>query len=315
MALGDESIRDTQAISTGSIALDQALGIGGYPRGRIVEIYGPESSGKTTLAIHAMREAQRAGGIVGFVDVEHALDRTYAKNIGVELDSVLFSQPDSGEHALGIVESLVEAPQVSLVVVDSVAALVPKAELEGDMGDSHMGLQARLMSQALRKLTPLVDRYGTTVIFINQLRQKIGVTFGNPETTTGGNALKYYATMRLDVRRVGVVKSGEEAVGSRTRVKVVKNKLAPPMREAEFDLRWGKGIDEAGDLVDQGCQLGIIEKNGSHLSFGGEHIGQGRERSREALLADPRLMSAVRTGVTAALDKRTPAQRAAAVPN
>lgn len=315
MALGDESIRDTQAISTGSIALDQSLGIGGYPRGRIVEIYGPESSGKTTLAIHAMREAQRAGGIVGFVDVEHALDRTYAKNIGVELDSVLFSQPDSGEHALGIVESLVESPQVSLVVVDSVAALVPKAELEGDMGDSHMGLQARLMSQALRKLTPLVDRYGTTVIFINQLRQKIGVTFGNPETTTGGNALKYYATMRLDVRRVGVVKSGEEAVGSRTRVKVVKNKLAPPMREAEFDLRWGKGIDEAGDLVDQGCQLGIIEKNGSHMSFGGEHIGQGRERTREALLADPRLMSAVRTGVTAALDKRTPAQRAAAVPN
>lgn len=315
MALGDESIRDTQAISTGSIALDQALGIGGYPRGRIVEIYGPESSGKTTLAIHAMREAQRAGGLVGFVDVEHALDRTYAKNIGVELESVLFSQPDSGEHALGIVESLVEAPQVSLVVVDSVAALVPKAELEGDMGDSHMGLQARLMSQALRKLTPLVDKFGTTVIFINQLRQKIGVTFGNPETTTGGNALKYYATMRLDVRRVGVVKSGEEAVGSRTRVKVVKNKLAPPMREAEFDLRWGKGIDEAGDLVDQGCQLGIIEKNGSHMSFGGEHIGQGRERSREALLADPRLMSAVRTGVTAALDKRTPAQRAAAVPN
>lgn len=315
MALGDEAIRDAQAIGTGSIALDYALGIGGYPRGRIVEIYGPESGGKTTLAIHAMREAQRAGGLVAFVDAEHALDRTYAKAIGVDIDNVLFSQPDYGEQALNIVETLVESGQVALVVVDSVAALVPKAELEGDMGDAHMGLQARLMSQALRKLTPLVDRFGTTVIFINQLRHKIGVTFGNPETTTGGNALKYYSTMRMDVRRVGAVKSGEEVIGSRTRVKVVKNKLAPPMREAEFDLRWGKGIDEAADLVDHGCQLGIIEKNGSHLSFGGEHIGQGRERSREALLADPRLMSAVRTGVTAALDKRTPAQRAAAPAN
>lgn len=315
MALGDEAIRDAQAIGTGSIALDYALGIGGYPRGRIVEIYGPESGGKTTLAIHAMREAQRAGGLVAFVDAEHALDRTYAKAIGVDIDNVLFSQPDYGEQALNIVETLVESGQVALVVVDSVAALVPKAELEGDMGDAHMGLQARLMSQALRKLTPLVDRFGTTVIFINQLRHKIGVTFGNPETTTGGNALKYYSTMRLDVRRVGAVKSGEEVIGSRTRVKVVKNKLAPPMREAEFDLRWGKGIDEAADLVDHGCQLGIIEKNGSHLSFGGEHIGQGRERSREALLADPRLMTAVRTGVTAALDKRTPAQRAAAPAN
>lgn len=315
MSLGDEAAQNVRVIGSGSIALDQALGIGGYPRGRIVEIYGPESGGKTTLTLHAIREAQRAGGNAAFIDAEHAFDAAYAKSIGVDTDNLLFSQPDSGEQALEIAESLVRSGQLDIVVIDSVAALVPKAEIEGDMGDSHMGLQARLMSQALRKLTPTVHRTETTLVFINQLRHKIGVTFGSPETTTGGNALKFYASVRLDVRRIGTVKSGEEPIGSRTRVKVVKNKMAPPLREAEFDLRWGKGIDEALDLIDHGCLLGVIEKNGSHLSFAGEHLGQGRERSREALLADPRLMSAVRLGVTASLEKRTQAARTADAQN
>jgi recombination protein RecA len=286
MALGDEEDVDgAGVIPTGSLLLDQALGIGGYPRGRIVEIYGPESSGKTTLTLHAMREAQRLGGIVAFIDAEHAFDITYAKAIGVDAERLLVSQPDNGEQALEIAEMLVKSGAVDVVVIDSVAALVPKAEIEGDMGDAHMGLQARLMSQALRKLTPIVHRTGTTLIFINQLRQKIGVVFGNPETTTGGNALKFYASVRLDVRRTGAVKASDEMVGSKTRVKVVKNKMAPPFREAEFEIRWGRGIDAAADLVDFAQSSGVIEKNGSHLSFEGEQLGQGRERARETLMS------------------------------
>lgn len=297
MSLGDDADVDVQVIRTGSWALDQALGMGGYPRGRIVEIYGPESGGKTTLTLHAMRESQRAGGVAAFIDAEHAFDVHYARNIGVDTERLLVSQPDSGEQALEIAETLTRSGAVDIVVIDSVAALVPKAEIEGDMGDAHMGLQARLMSQALRKLTAIAHKTDTTLVFINQLRQKIGITFGNPETTTGGNALKFYASVRLDVRRVGPVKVGDEAVGSRTRVKVVKNKLAPPFQEAEFDIRWGLGIDEAADLIDFGCQLGLIEKSGAHLSFGGGHLGQGRERAREALLADAKLIGSLRSAI------------------
>lgn len=315
MTLGDETLSNTRVIHSGSIALDQALGVGGVPRGRIVEIYGPESGGKTTLTLHAIREAQRTGGVAAFIDAEHAFDVAYAKSIGVDTDKLLFVQPDCGEQALDIAEQLVKSAQIAIVVVDSVAALVPKAELEGDMGDAHVGLHARLMSQALRKLTPAVHRTDTTLVFINQLRHKIGVMFGSPETTTGGNALKFYSSVRLDVRRIGTVKSGEEAVGSRTRVKVVKNKMAPPLREAEFDLRWGKGIDEATDLIDHGCFLGVIDKSGSHLSFAGEHLGQGRERSREALIGDPRLMSAVRLAIMASADKKLPMNRGAEAQN
>jgi recombination protein RecA len=296
MALGDEEDGEGIAvIPTGSLTLDQALGIGGYPRGRIIEIFGPESSGKTTLTLHAMREAQRLGGIVAFIDAEHAFDITYAKAIGVDAERLLVSQPDSGEQALEIAEILVRSGAVDVVVIDSVAALVPRAEIEGDMGDAHMGLQARLMSQALRKLTPVVHRTGTTLILINQLRQKIGVVFGNPETTTGGNALKFYASVRLDVRRTGSIKTGDDLIGSKTRVKVVKNKLAPPFREAEFEIRWGKGIDAAADLVDFAQVAGVIEKNGAHLSFGGEQLGQGRERARETLLSRSELADLVRT--------------------
>ena len=296
MSLGDEDAADVAVISTGSLAIDDALGIGGYPRGRIIEIYGPESSGKTTLTLHAMREAQRAGGVAAFIDAEHAFDVTYARNVGVDTERLLVSQPDSGEQALDIAEMLTRSGAVDIVVLDSVAALTPKAEIEGEMGDAHMGLQARLMSQALRKLTGVAHKTGTTLVFINQLRQKIGVTFGNPETTTGGNALKFYASVRLDVRRIGPIKVGEEAVGSRTRVKVVKNKCAPPFREAEFDIRWGIGVDAATDLLDYGIQLGVVEKNGAHLSFAGEHLGQGRERARDALIkgqAGPALRAAV----------------------
>ena len=296
MSLGDEDAADVAVISTGSLAIDDALGIGGYPRGRIIEIYGPESSGKTTLTLHAMREAQRAGGVAAFIDAEHAFDVTYARNVGVDTERLLVSQPDSGEQALDIAEMLTRSGAVDIVVLDSVAALTPKAEIEGEMGDAHMGLQARLMSQALRKLTGIAHKTGTTLVFINQLRQKIGVTFGNPETTTGGNALKFYASVRLDVRRIGPIKVGEEAVGSRTRVKVVKNKCAPPFREAEFDIRWGIGVDAATDLLDYGIQLGVVEKNGAHLSFAGEHLGQGRERARDALIkgqAGPALRAAV----------------------
>jgi recombination protein RecA len=312
MALGaDDEAKEVEVIPTGSMALDTALGVGGYARGRIIEVYGPESSGKTTLTLHAMREAQRAGGVAAFIDAEHAFDVTYARAIGVDTERLLVSQPDSGEQALEIVEMLTRSGAVDVVVVDSVAALTPKAEIEGDMGEPHMGLQARLMSQALRKVTGVCHRTGTTLIFINQLRQKIGVVFGNPETTTGGNALKFYASVRLDVRRIGPVKAGEEAVGSRTRVKVVKNKMAPPFREAEFDIRWGTGIDGASDLIDHACQLGVVERSGSHLSFGGEHLGQGRERAREALLSKPAVAAALRAAVEAAAPERT-APRAAA---
>jgi recombination protein RecA len=291
MALGDMTKEDVSVIPSGAIALNRALGIGGYPRGRIVEIYGPESSGKTTLTIHAIKEAQAAGGIAAFIDAEHAFDPTYARSIGVDVDRLLVSQPDCGEQALEIAEALTRSEAVDLVVIDSVAALTPKAEIEGDMGDAHMGAQARLMSQALRKLTSVAYRTNTTLLFINQLRQKIGVVFGNPETTTGGNALKFYASIRLDVRKAGVVKVGDTVIGSHTRVKVVKNKCAPPFREAEFDIRWGTGIDSVGDLVDEAVALGILEKAGSHLSFNGTTIGNGRERAREELKQNLQLLS------------------------
>src|SRR5262244_1421740 len=282
MKLGAEERQvDVPAISTGSLGLDIALGVGGLPRGREDEIFGPEASGKTTMTLHSIAEVQKAGGVAAFIDAEHALDLTYAKKLGVQADDLLVSQPDTGEQALEIAETLVRSGAVDLVVIDSVAALTPKAEIEGDMGDAHMGLQARLMSQALRKLTSVAHKTGTTLVFINQLRQKIGVTFGNPETTTGGNALKFYASVRIDVRRIGPIKVSEESVGSRTRVKIVKNKLASPFREAEFDIRWGMGIDAATDLLDYGMQLGVVEKNGSHLSFAGEQLGQGRERARD----------------------------------
>ncbi|WP_437896162.1 recombinase RecA [Sorangium sp. So ce124] len=301
MSLGSgDNIPEIRVIRTGSLALDASLGVGGYPRGRVVEIYGPESSGKTTLTLHAMREAQRTGGVAAFIDAEHAFDVTYARAIGVDTDRLLVSQPDSGEQALEIAEMLTRSSAVDIIVIDSVAALTPRAEIEGDMGDQHLGLQARLMSQALRKLTGIAHRTETTLIFSNQLRHKIGVVFGSPETTTGGNALKFYASVRLDVRRIGTVKAGEDTVGARTRVKIVKNKLAPPFKEAEFDIRWGKGIDAAGDLVDHGLTTGVIQKNGAHLAFRGEHIGHGRDRAREALLANGTLAAAVRAGVEAA---------------
>jgi recombination protein RecA len=283
MPLGAEVAADIATIGCGAPSLSRALGVGGYPRGRVVEIFGPESSGKTTLTLHAIAECQRAGGVAAFIDAEHALDVTYAKALGVQPETLLISQPDTGEQALEIVDTLVRSNAVDLIVIDSVAALVPQAEIEGDMGDPQMGLQARLMSQALRKLTPAVHRSGTCIMFINQLRQKIGVTFGNPETTTGGNALKFYASMRLDVRRIGQVKSGEQLLGNRTRVKVVKNKLAPPFGMAEFDIRYGNGIDALGDLLDLGVEHGVINKNGAYYTFGDESLGQGRERARGAL--------------------------------
>jgi recombination protein RecA len=286
-------------ISTGSLALDLATGVGGYPRGRVVEVYGPESSGKTTLALHAIAQAQRSGGVCAFIDAEHAIDVNYARSIGVEVDKLLVSQPDTGEQALDIAEMLVRCGAVDLIVVDSVAALTPRAELEGEMGDSHMGLQARLMSQALRKLTGIAHRTGTTLYFINQLRQKIGVTFGNPETTTGGNALKFYASMRLDVRRIGQVKIGDELVGGRTRVKIAKNKCAPPFTEAEFEIRYGTGVDVLAELIDLGLARGLIEKSGNHLSFAGGPLGNGREKSREALAQSPELQSTLRQAIWA----------------
>ncbi len=300
MTLGDDEDPEPVAtISTGSLALDLATGVGGYPRGRVVEIYGPESSGKTTLALHAIAEAQRAGGVAAFIDAEHALDVAYARSIGVAADRLLISQPDTGEQALDITEMLVRSGAVDLVVIDSVAALTPKAELEGEMGDAHMGLQARLMSQALRKLTAAVYRAGTTLMFLNQLRQKIGVTFGSPETTTGGNALKFYASMRFDVRRIGQVKVGEEPVGGRTRVKLAKNKCAPPFTEAEFEIRWGAGIDRVAELLDLGMARGLVDKAGNHLSFAGSPLGNGRERSRETLAASAELQSTLRQAIAA----------------
>ena len=300
MSLGDDAeIEPIEVFSSGSLALDLATGIGGYPRGRVIEIYGPESSGKTTLALHAIAESQRAGGVCAFIDAEHAIDIHYAKGIGVDVEALLVSQPDTGEQALEITEMLVRSGAVDLVVIDSVAALTPKAELEGDMGDQHMGLQARLMSQALRKLTGITYRTGTTLCFINQLRQKIGVTFGNGETTTGGNALKFYASMRLDVRRIGQVKVGDELVGGRTRVKICKNKCAPPFTEAEFEIRYGQGVDRSAELIDLGIARGLVDKSGNHLSFAGSPLGNGRERSRETMLQNAELASTLRQAILA----------------
>jgi recombination protein RecA len=288
MRLGEETVLpDVKSIPTGALSLNIALGIGGVPRGRIVEIYGPESSGKTTLALHIAAEAQKAGGVAAFIDAEHALDVHYAKKLGVNTDELLISQPDTGEQALEIVEVLVRSGAVDVMVIDSVAALVPRAEIEGEMGDSHMGLQARLMSQALRKLTATISKSNCCVIFINQIRMKIGVMFGNPETTTGGNALKFYSSVRMDIRRIASLKQGQDAIGSRTRVKVVKNKVAPPFKEAEFDIMYGTGISREGDLVDLGVECNIIEKSGSWFSYGEERIGQGRENAKQFLAENP----------------------------
>jgi recombination protein RecA len=295
MRLGNEEamVKDVQAISTGSVSLDIALGVGGLPRGRIIEIFGPESSGKTTLALHAIAEAQKKGGIAAFVDAEHALDVGYARKLGVRTDDLLISQPDTGEQALEITETLVRSGAVDVLVIDSVAALVPKAELEGEMGDAHMGVQARLMSQALRKLTGTISKSSTIVIFINQIRMKIGVMFGNPETTTGGNALKFYATQRLDIRRIGAIKDGDAVIGNRTRVKVVKNKVAPPFKEVEFDIMYGQGISREGDVLDLASNDNIVEKSGTWFSFGGERIGQGREQAKAFFREHPEILQQV----------------------
>ena len=290
---GGENPMEVEAISTGSLGLDIGLGIGGLPRGRITEIYGPESSGKTTLALHVIAEAQKAGGTCAIVDAEHALDPSYAKKLGCDVDNLLISQPDAGEQALEIADTLVRSGALDVVVVDSVAALVPRAELEGDMGDSHVGLQARLMSQALRKLTGSISRSRTVVIFINQIRMKIGVMFGSPETTTGGNALKFYSSVRLDIRRIGAIKDRDEVVGNQTRVKVVKNKMAPPFRQIEFDIMYGKGISKTGEFLDLGVQGGFVEKSGSWFSAEGERIGQGRENAKQYLLDHPSMMATV----------------------
>jgi recombination protein RecA len=295
MRLGNEEamVKDVQAVSSGSVSLDIALGVGGFPRGRIIEIYGPESSGKTTLALHAIAEAQKAGGICAFIDAEHALDVGYARKLGVRTDDLLISQPDSGEQALEITETLVRSGAVDVLVVDSVAALVPKAELEGEMGDAHMGVQARLMSQALRKLTGTISKSQTIVVFINQIRMKIGVMFGNPETTTGGNALKFYATQRIDIRRIGAIKDGEQVIGNRTRVKVVKNKVAPPFKEVEFDIMYGRGISREGDVLDLASNENIVDKSGAWFSFGGERIGQGREQAKSFLREHPEMLAVI----------------------
>src|SRR5215210_1078914 len=287
MSLGGGEMPEIAAIPTGSVGLDLALGIGGLPRGRIVEIYGPESSGKTTLTLHAIAEAQRAGGVCAFIDAEHALDTDYARRLGVELEDLLVSQPDCGEQALEITDTLVRTGAIDLIVVDSVAALTPRAEIEGDMGDAHMGLQARLMSQALRKLTGAISKSNTCVIFINQIRMKIGVMFGSPETTTGGNALKFYASVRLDIRRIGSIKKGEEVIGNQTRVKVVKNKMAPPFKVVDFDIMYGEGISKRGELIDLGVQAGVVEKSGSWFSYDGQRIGQGRENAKIYLKDNP----------------------------
>lgn len=301
MRLGqDNAVMEIDSVSTGSIGLDIALGIGGLPRGRIVEIYGPESSGKTTLALHVIAEAQKAGGVCAFVDAEHALDPQYAKKLGVDLDELLISQPDAGEQALEITETLVRSGAVSVVVVDSVAALTPKSELEGDMGDHQVGAQARLMSQAMRKLTGAISRSNTMVIFINQIRMKIGVMFGSPETTSGGNALKFYASVRLDIRRIGSIKDREEVTGNSTRVKVVKNKVAPPFKQVEFDIMFGEGISKRGEIIDLGVKAGIVEKSGSWYSFGDERIGQGRENSKNFLKENPKIALIIEDKIRAA---------------
>lgn len=289
MKMGDDHVQEVEVIPTGSIALNAALGVGGYPKGRIIEIYGPESSGKTTLAIHAIAEAQKAGGIAAFIDAEHAFDRFYAAKLGVDIDNLWISQPDNGEQALEIAEQLIRSSAIDIIVIDSVAALTPKAEIEGDMGDNRVGLQARLMSQALRKLTSAISKTNTTCIFINQLREKIGVMFGNPETTTGGNALKFYASVRLDIRRANQLKDGEEVIGNQVRVKVVKNKVAPPFRKAEFDIMFGEGISRSGEIIDLGAELGIIKKSGSWYSYNDTKLGQGRDAAKQCIQDNPEL--------------------------
>ena len=301
MKLGDENVQQVEVIPTGSIALNAALGVGGYPKGRIIEIYGPESSGKTTLAIHAIAEGQKAGGIAAFIDAEHAFDRFYASKLGVDVDNLWISQPDNGEQALEIAEQLIRSSAIDIIVIDSVAALTPKAEIEGDMGDNKVGLQARLMSQALRKLTSAISKTNTTCIFINQLREKIGVMFGNPETTTGGNALKFYASVRLDIRRATQLKDGEEVIGNQTRVKVVKNKVAPPFRKAEFDIMFGEGISRAGEIIDLGAELGIIKKSGSWYSYNDTKLGQGRDASKQVIQDNPELAEELEGLIFAAL--------------
>ncbi|RKX27573.1 MAG: recombinase RecA [Candidatus Zixiibacteriota bacterium] len=307
MRLGDSTVLEIDVIPTGSLGLDHALGVGGIPRGRVTEVYGPESSGKTTLALHMIAEAQKAGGEAAFIDAEHALDATYARALGVNTDDLLVSQPDTGEQALDICETLVRSSAVDIVVIDSVAALTPRAEIEGEMGDAHMGLQARLMSQALRKLTAVISKSKTSVIFINQIRMKIGIMFGNPETTTGGNALKFYSTVRLDIRKIATIKDNQEVIGSRTRVRVVKNKVAPPFREAEFDIIYGKGVSRTGELLDMAVNNGIIDKSGSWFSYGSDRLGQGRENARNFLESNPEVYAEVETKVQQALGM-TPAE-------
>ena len=302
MKMGEQPNWEVSTIPSGSIALDHALGIGGYPRGRVIEIYGPESSGKTTLAIHAIAEAQKAGGIAVIIDAEHAFDRTYAKNLGVNVDTLLISQPDCGEQALEIADNLIRSGAIDIIVIDSVAALTPKAEIEGEMGDSKMGLQARLMSQALRKLTANISKTNTCCIFINQLREKIGVMFGNPETTTGGNALKFYSSIRLDIRRATQIKEGDEVIGNQTRVKVVKNKVAPPFRKAEFDIMFGEGISKAGEIIDMGVETGIIKKSGSWFSYGDSKLAQGRDACKRLIQDNPELAAELEEKIMAVLN-------------
>lgn len=304
MKMGDSVVEDIPSIKSGSIELDVALGVGGYPKGRIIEIFGPESSGKTTLAIHAMAEAQATGGIAAMIDAEHAFDRFYAESLGVDVENLLISQPDNGEQALEIADHLIRSGAIDIVIIDSVAALTPKAEIEGEMGDSRMGLQARLMSQALRKLTATISKTGTCVVFINQLREKIGVMFGNPETTTGGNALKFYASVRIDVRRIGAIKDGEEVKGNRTRVKIVKNKVAPPFKKAEFDLMYGEGISKTGEIIDLGVELDIIKKSGSWFSYGDTKLGQGREAVKGLIKDNPELAEELNQKIREAISNK-----------
>ncbi len=308
MRFGDRQVVEVETISTGSLGLDIALGVGGLPRGRVVEVYGPESSGKTTLALQTVAEAQKSGGVCGFIDAEHALDPAYARKLGVNLDDLLISQPDNGEQALEIADTLIRSGSVDVLVIDSVAALTPKAEIEGEMGDVQPGMQARLMSQALRKLTASISRSNCMVIFINQIRMKIGVMYGSPETTTGGNALKFYASVRLDIRRIGAIKSGEEVVGNQTRVKVVKNKVAPPFREAEFEIMYGLGISREGEIIDLGSTQGIIEKSGAWYSYKGERIGQGKDNARDFLKGRPELAKEIETQIRAKLVPVKPAR-------
>ena len=304
MRMGDQSIENVEVISTGSLSLDAALGVGGYPRGRIIEIYGPESSGKTTLAIHAIAQAQKNGGVAAFIDAEHAFDRFYAAKLGVNVDELLISQPDNGEQALDIADQLIRSSAIYIIVIDSVAALTPKAEIEGDMGENKVGLQARLMSQALRKLTATISRTNTTCIFINQLREKIGVMFGNPETTTGGNALKFYSSVRLDIRRVTTIKDGDTPIGNQVRVKVIKNKVAPPFRKAEFEITFGEGISRTGEIVDLGVELGIIKKSGSWFSYGESRLGQGRDAVKKIIKDNPELSEELEQQIAEALKAR-----------